>query len=227
MATTGGTFGKFSDIPYYVIIDYFNSLISDLKNSTNTYSVSSISLDNRTAPTNFQDTESLDFSDNYTVKFTPTYDVNEGKIIKGCLDAPKHTMYVKGSQHYTEAYSFIDNYGYKPIIIKAIDNWVDGNSMTFNIIEKTKTQPGTTIKRSVTENGASFIVYDTSRIPVTDYNISSGDNIYFRKDSPLHSWILSNTKYSKLINPNKFFLYFGVVYPDVDIVGNWKLPTIS
>ena len=105
------------------------------------------------------------------------------------LISPEHMIMTEGGK-YVELYEDSDDYGY--IGHRFIPSSISGNIFKFVHQE----------------------VISTNSLVSGITTVTNGADMYFRKDSYFHSWLVNNyMEYRDYINTNKRFIYFGKMWP--------------
>lgn len=129
---------EFSDIPYYMLTDYFNNMLS--------ISSTSVSADQYVVYNDITfENVNIDWDSSFQgfFDFFGLYDRIESKSYNSRLIGPKTTIISKGSR-WTKLYAKIENYGYKQIKVKPFDTepWLDENWLKFDKEEYNDFLPG-------------------------------------------------------------------------------------
>lgn len=120
---------KFSDIPYYMIYDYFSELksyygVPDTSKDEIVRLYEAVTFEEPWIDFHFQE----DFLD-----FGAFYNKRESDTTKIRLRGPRLNIITQGGE-YTQFHAKIENYGYKPVWLRPIttENWVDENWLRFD-----------------------------------------------------------------------------------------------
>lgn len=229
-----GAIGKFSDIPYFLIIDYFTALIESSKGSDSSNTVVDLSTDVDFSTTPFVDgSTTLSFSSSAdALEFNVRYNTKESNPNGKYLDSARNVIYAGGSVVNTNVYIKVEGFGYKPIkITPSSVTWINDNTLSFKVTEPERKIPSTNVKRVTNSTSAQFVTYEQGVDDSPIINIENGMEVYIRKDSLFHTWykyhkmndVEFNGALEEFMNERKSYVYFGDIYANIEGDGVWNI----
>lgn len=131
----------------------------------------------------------------------------------------RKTIVVKGGNS-LEFFVKDDTDGYKQVWMSTYSDYVDDNQ--FNFTKEDRLTVAGDLTTTYTDTYFTFNVYNVTSD--TSHDVENGQEIYFRKDSPFHTWLEEEASalfeidhgvefiIRNYINYDKDFVYFGTVY---------------
>ena len=219
--------GKFTDSSYFLIDHYLQSINKPIEEDITTQ-ISSL------WPVIFTDTdESIEWSDENNVFWNFEYEHIEGSYThtspsyeNSYLMGPRTGLVTKGGR-VIELYVKDENYGFRKINVSPPwDDHKNGNFFNFHKHITLPYQYGSTLTETVSGEYYYFEIYTPN---VTfDPDSINGKEVYFRKDSQFHNWLINTARdyfidlwgedfiIRNYVNTDKQFLYFGKIYHKQD-----------
>jgi len=216
--------GKFTDSPYFLIDHYLETINIQLEEDIK----SKIEI---LWPVIFTDWDSVEFRDYNSIIWNFEYETVEGSYSKKKVDYSYQASYLWGAGktiiarggRIIELFVKDNDFGFRQInVTPPWGNYKNGNFFNFHKHITLPFQYGSTLTETVSGNSFYFEVYTpTVEFDPDDIN---GKEIYFRKDSQFHDWLINYARdyfiglwgedfvIRNYVNTDKQFLYFGQIY---------------
>lgn len=217
--------GKFSDSPYFFIDHYLEAINVQIQEDIKSKVIS-------LWPVIFTDIDNIIFQDYKNIEWNfDEYETIEGSYSKKQVDYTYQASYLTGQNKGIVAIGdriiqlFVkdDDYGFREIYVTPPwNNYKNGNFFNFYKHITLPYQYGSTLTETITGSSYRFDVY----APIVQFDPEDINNkeVYFRKDSQFHSWLLTYARQHFIdiwdeefiirnyVNTDKQFLYFGKIY---------------
>lgn len=216
--------GKFTDPAYFLIDHYLTTINVQLEEDIKSKIVN-------LWPVIFTDWDLVEFKSYNDVIWNFNYETVEGSYSKKQVDYSYQASYLMGQgkgiiargDRIIELFVKDDDYGFRQInVTPPINNHKDGNFFNFFKHITLPFQYGSTLTETISGNSFRFEVY--APLIQFDPDDINGKEVYFRKDSRFHDWLINYARdyFVKLwgedfvirnyVNTDKQFLYFGKIY---------------
>ena len=216
---------KFADTPYFLLDHYLNTV-----NQQTTDDI--ISKVENLWPVLFTDIDLITTWENYNdVDFNFEYETVEGSYSKKHVSySYDESMLIGGKKGIIASGGRIiklfvkdDDYGFREInVTPPWKDYADGNFFQFHKHITLPYQYGSTMTETLSGEGYYFEVWTPT--VMFDPDDINGKEVYFRKDSQFHNWLINYAKdffieewqqefiIRNYVNTDKQFLYFGPIY---------------
>lgn len=216
---------KFTDSPYFLLDHYIDTVnqqsTDDIKSRIETL-----------WPVIFTDMEIItEWQDYNDVVWNFEYETVEGSYSKKQVNYSYDESYLMGANkciiarggRIIELFVKDDDYGFIEVhLTPPWDDYADGNFFQFHKHITLPYQYGSTLTETISGNHFYFEVY-TPNVTFDPDDIN-GKEIYFRKDSEFHNWLITYAKdyfvdlwghefvIRNYVNTDKQFIYFGKIF---------------